>query len=112
MIVLAALAGPAGAQTDTPRDLRASPAASAVPLAGSTAAGGIGGAGPGVAATSRNCTCRYFGQSYEVGAVLCLRGPAGPQLARCSMNQNITSWVPLAGTCPEAALPGASAPAG
>jgi hypothetical protein len=47
-------------------------------------------AGPG-------CKCRSAGQSYDLGAVVCIRG----QLARCEMFLNNTSWKIIADSCPE-----------
>jgi len=39
-----------------------------------------------------DCTCRYKGQDYQVGDMLCLSSPDGPQLARCGFVFNNTSW--------------------
>ena len=41
------------------------------------------------------CKCRSGGQSYDLGAVVCIRG----QLARCEMFLNNTSWVPTGVPC-------------
>jgi hypothetical protein len=55
------------------------------------------------------CTCRYFGQDYHLGETVCLRGPDGSRLARCSMLLNNTTWTPLKQECPTTRLlPGAS----
>lgn len=59
-------------------------------------------------AGTRNCTCRFFGQDYKLGATVCLKGPDGPRLARCAMNLNNTSWKMLERACPSARLDGAS----
>ena len=55
-------------------------------------------------AGGRNCTCRYFGQDFSLGTTVCLKGPDGPRLARCAMNQNNTSWKVLEQSCPSAGL--------
>ncbi|WP_245566139.1 hypothetical protein [Stappia stellulata] len=51
-----------------------------------------------------SCTCRYFGQDYQLGETVCLRGPNGMQLARCSMLLNNTTWKPLEDGCPTTRL--------
>jgi len=43
-------------------------------------------------AATADCTCRAQGQDYELGALVCLRGPKGPQIARCGTFLNNTSW--------------------
>lgn len=45
-----------------------------------------------------NCKCRYFGQRYELGTVMCVMG----RLSRCVMVLNNTSWKPIADGCPQA----------
>lgn len=50
------------------------------------------------------CTCRYFGQDYRLGETVCLRGPNGTRLARCSMLLNNTTWTPLQQECPTTLL--------
>ncbi|MHC5653484.1 hypothetical protein [Stappia sp. ICDLI1TA098] len=57
-----------------------------------------------VQSADRNCTCRYFGEKYSIGETVCLRGPEGPRMARCAMNQNNTSWKMLEDPCPTARL--------
>jgi hypothetical protein len=47
-----------------------------------------------------DCTCRYFGVNYRLGETVCLRGPEGPRLARCSMLLNNTTWESLERSCP------------
>lgn len=47
-----------------------------------------------------NCTCRFFGTDYKLGDTVCLRGPDGPRMARCSMNLNNTAWETLERSCP------------
>ncbi len=39
-----------------------------------------------------DCTCRYKGQDYQQGDMVCLNSPSGPQLARCGFVLNNTSW--------------------
>lgn len=39
-----------------------------------------------------DCTCRYQGQDFQLGDMICLKSPNGPQLARCGFVQNNTSW--------------------
>jgi hypothetical protein len=48
------------------------------------------------------CTCRAAGTSHALGAVVCLKTPDGPRLARCERVLNNTSWTPLATPCPTA----------
>jgi hypothetical protein len=50
------------------------------------------------------CTCRFFGQDYHLGETVCLRGPDGLRLARCSMLLNNTTWTPLKQECPTTRL--------
>lgn len=50
-----------------------------------------------------DCTCRYFGVNYRLGETVCLRGPEGPRLARCSMVLNNTTWQSLERSCPTSA---------
>ena len=52
------------------------------------------------AAAGPGCKCRSAGQSYDLGAVVCIRG----QLARCEMFLNNTSWKIIADSCPETRL--------
>ncbi|WP_197673725.1 hypothetical protein [Stappia sp. ES.058] len=51
-----------------------------------------------------SCTCRYFGQDYHLGETVCLRGPDGMRIARCSMLLNNTTWKPLEEGCPTTRL--------
>jgi len=44
-----------------------------------------------------NCTCRFAGQNFKTGAVLCIRG----KLSRCEFVLNNTSWKTVAETCPQ-----------
>ncbi|WP_306028848.1 hypothetical protein [Stappia sp. MMSF_3263] len=52
------------------------------------------------AGANMNCTCRFFGTDYKLGDMICLRGPNGPRMARCSMNLNNTTWKTLERSCP------------
>ncbi len=47
-----------------------------------------------------NCTCRYAGENYKIGEIMCIRG----RLSRCEMQLNNTSWRMLEKTCPQAHL--------
>lgn len=48
------------------------------------------------------CTCRYKGNDYSVGDVICLKGPDGPQMAQCGYVLNNTSWNMTKAPCPTA----------
>lgn len=52
------------------------------------------------ASADPNCRCRLYGEYYELGTTMCIRG----NLRRCEMNQNNTSWKPIADFCPQAGL--------
>lgn len=55
------------------------------------------------AAAERQCTCRAPGQSYPVGACVCMARPGGAkQLACCGMSLNNTSWEFTGKACPVA----------
>jgi hypothetical protein len=43
------------------------------------------------------CTCRLFGQNLPVGSEVCMRD----NMFRCQMDQNVTSWRPMASPCPQ-----------
>ena len=58
----------------------------AIALAASTA----------TAAAGEECTCRYFDQRVEIGAVACING----KLAQCLMFLNNPSWKFIGDTCP------------
>jgi len=49
-----------------------------------------------------NCTCRYAGQNFKTGDIVCIRG----KLSRCEFVLNNTSWKTVAEICPQASLPG------
>jgi len=48
-----------------------------------------------------NCTCRFAGQNYKTGDIMCIRG----KLSRCEFVLNNTSWKTIAETCPQASTP-------
>lgn len=48
-----------------------------------------------------NCTCRFAGQNYKEGSVLCIRG----KLSKCDFVLNNTSWKIIADTCPQVKAP-------
>jgi hypothetical protein len=48
-----------------------------------------------------NCTCRYKGQNFETGSVVCIRG----KLAKCEFVLNNTSWKFISELCPQTTLP-------
>jgi len=48
-----------------------------------------------------NCTCRFAGQNYKTGDIMCIRG----KLSRCEFVLNNTSWKTVAETCPQASAP-------
>jgi hypothetical protein len=54
--------------------------------------------GTASAAMAKECTCRYFDQRVEIGAVACVKG----RLARCLMFQNNPSWKFIGDSCPQA----------
>jgi hypothetical protein len=62
-------------------------AAAAAPWASAQQAGN-----GGEHAAMIDCTCRHQGRDYDLGALVCLRAPGGPQFARCAMVLNNTSW--------------------
>ncbi len=52
------------------------------------------------ASADPNCRCRLYGEYFELGTTLCIRG----NLRRCEMNLNNTSWKQIADFCPQANL--------
>jgi len=48
-----------------------------------------------------NCTCRFAGQNYKEGSIMCIRG----KLSKCDLVLNNTSWKIIADTCPQAQAP-------
>jgi hypothetical protein len=55
-------------------------------------------------AARADCQCRANGRIFHHGEITCLRMPNGPQLARCGMAQNNSSWIKLQDGCPTASL--------
>ena len=55
---------------------------------------------PGAAMAGEGCKCRANGADFEQGMIICIRG----ELARCSMNQNVPSWVRMSDQCPQTLL--------
>ncbi|MFN3549681.1 MAG: hypothetical protein ACK4U0_19530 [Mesorhizobium sp.] len=47
-----------------------------------------------------DCKCAANGTRYEMGAVVCIRGPSGNWLARCGKVLNNSSWAKLTEGCP------------
>ena len=45
------------------------------------------------------CQCRYAGERFEIGTVMCLAMPGGSTLARCDMEVNVTSWTVIRQGC-------------
>lgn len=43
------------------------------------------------------CTCRLFGQNLPVGSEICMKD----NMFRCQMDQNVTTWRPMASPCPQ-----------
>jgi hypothetical protein len=52
-----------------------------------------------------DCTCRYQGQDFHLGEVICLATSSGPRIAQCEMALNNTSWTITDGPCPTATAP-------
>jgi hypothetical protein len=52
-----------------------------------------------------DCTCRYQGQDFHLGEVICLSTGSGPRIAQCEMALNNTSWTITDGPCPTASAP-------
>ncbi len=50
------------------------------------------------------CTCRSGGQTFEMGATICLRTPEGSRMARCVMVINNPSWEATGTSCPSAEI--------
>ena len=46
------------------------------------------------------CTCRAGGQTFTLGATICLPGTQGSQLFRCALDLNVTSWQSTGAPCP------------
>jgi len=53
------------------------------------------------AAADPDCKCRFAGERYGLGTVMCIRG----KLARCEMYLNNSSWKTIADACPQVSAP-------
>jgi hypothetical protein len=69
-------------------------------LTGITVAACVAGAGSAPVLADPNCRCRLYGEYFDIGSVMCIRG----SLRRCEMNQNNTSWKKIGDICPQAGL--------
>ncbi len=45
------------------------------------------------------CRCRYRGQEYRLGEVVCMQTHMGTVLTRCDLFINNTSWIPTTDAC-------------
>lgn len=45
------------------------------------------------------CQCWIGGQLVQLGTTACLDTPKGRQMSRCSLVENVTSWVPTGESC-------------
>jgi hypothetical protein len=45
------------------------------------------------------CRCRYQGQEYRLGEVVCMQTHMGTVLTRCDLFLNNTSWIPTTDAC-------------
>jgi hypothetical protein len=45
------------------------------------------------------CRCRYQGQAYRLGEIVCMNTHVGTVLTRCELFMNNTSWVPSQEPC-------------
>lgn len=45
------------------------------------------------------CRCVVKGRSVPLGTTVCMATPEGVQMARCDLDQNVTSWVPTGAPC-------------
>lgn len=51
------------------------------------------------------CRCRYRGQTYRLGDVVCMNTHLGTVLTRCELFLNNTSWMPTRKPCTISELP-------
>lgn len=51
------------------------------------------------------CICRFNGEEYGLGRVVCISTPGGSMLKRCAMHLNNTSWEPMNIPCTISARP-------
>lgn len=45
------------------------------------------------------CRCRYRGQEFRLGEVVCMQTHLGTVLTRCDLFMNNTSWIPTTDAC-------------
>ncbi|MFM9847769.1 MAG: hypothetical protein ACKVP3_11485 [Hyphomicrobiaceae bacterium] len=45
------------------------------------------------------CRCRYRGQEYRLGEVVCMQTHMGTMMTRCDLFMNNTSWIPTTDAC-------------
>jgi hypothetical protein len=45
------------------------------------------------------CRCRYRGQEYRLGEIVCMQTHMGTVLTRCDLFMNNTSWIPTTDPC-------------
>jgi hypothetical protein len=45
------------------------------------------------------CRCRFQEREYRLGEAVCMTTHVGTVIARCDLNQNITTWVPTTDAC-------------
>lgn len=57
------------------------------------------------AAAETTCRCRADGSFFGLGETTCIWTPEGRKLARCELEQNITSWSVIEDSCPLTLLP-------
>jgi hypothetical protein len=63
------------------------------------------------AGAQADCVCRFAGGSVAPGLTACIQTAKGQSLARCGMNQNVTSWIVLDQPCPQASVEPSPKPA-
>jgi hypothetical protein len=51
-----------------------------------------------------DCACRFAGGTVVQGQTACIKTATGESLARCEMNQNVSSWTILNQPCPIASV--------
>jgi hypothetical protein len=50
------------------------------------------------------CECWIGGQLVKLGTTACMNTPNGRQMSRCSLVENVTSWVPTGESCQTSVL--------
>jgi hypothetical protein len=51
------------------------------------------------------CRCRFQEREYRLGEAVCMTTHVGTVIARCDLNQNITTWVPTTDACVVSMVP-------